>query len=83
MAVRIKSNGHEGVVTGDLIHHPIQCGHPEWNASVDFDPAQAGATRRGFLTRCAEERTLFLGTHFASPTAGRIVRRGDAFRFEG
>ena len=83
MAVRIKSGGHEGVVTGDLIHHPIQCGHPEWNSAVDFDPDQACATRRGFLARCADESTTFFGTHFASPTAGRIVKRGDAFRFEG
>jgi glyoxylase-like metal-dependent hydrolase (beta-lactamase superfamily II) len=83
MAVRIASRGHEAVVTGDLIHHPIQCGHPEWNSSVDFDPDQACATRRGFLARCAQERTTVVGTHFASPTAGRIVKRGEAFRFEG
>jgi glyoxylase-like metal-dependent hydrolase (beta-lactamase superfamily II) len=83
MSVRITSGGHEGVVTGDLIHHPIQCGHPEWKTGADSDADQACITRRGFLARCAEERTLCLGTHFASPTAGRIVKRGDAFRFEG
>jgi len=83
MAVRIRSGGHEGVVTGDLIHHPIQCGHPEWKTGFDIDADQACVTRRGFLNRCAQERTTFFGTHFASPTVGRIVKRGDAFRFEG
>jgi glyoxylase-like metal-dependent hydrolase (beta-lactamase superfamily II) len=83
MSVRISSNGHEGVVTGDLIHHPIQCGHPEWKTGADLDADLGCATRRSFLARCADERTLCLGTHFATPTAGRIVRRGDAFRFEG
>ncbi len=82
MSVRIVSRGHEGVVSGDMIHHPIQCGHPEWKTGFDFDADLACATRSGFLARCADERTLFVGTHFASPTAGRIERRGEAFRFE-
>ena len=25
---------------------------------------------------------LVIGTHFAAPTAGQVVRDGDAFRFE-
>jgi hypothetical protein len=28
------------------------------------------------------DATLVLGTHFASPTAGHIVRDGDFWRFE-
>jgi glyoxylase-like metal-dependent hydrolase (beta-lactamase superfamily II) len=81
MSVRISSRGHEGIVTGDLIHHPIQCGHPEWKTGVDFDADQACVTRRSFLARCADEQTLCLGTHFAPPTAGHIVKHRDAFRF--
>ena len=83
MSVRIASRGQVGMVTGDLIHHPIQCGHPEWKTNFDIDLDQACSTRRSFLQRCAEERMTFIGTHFASPTVGRIVKRGDAFRFEG
>ena len=30
----------------------------------------------------ADEPTLVIGTHYAGPTAGRVVREGQAFRFE-
>ena len=46
------------------------------------DPEQALQTRREFLERYGDTPVLVLGTHFATPTAGRIVRKGGAFRFE-
>ena len=63
------------------MHHPAQCAHPEWQSRADVDPAQALRTRKRFLERCAETGPLVFGTHFAGPTAGRIVRDGAAFRF--
>ncbi len=83
VSVRIRSCGEEAVITGDLIHHPVQCAEVGWASRFDVDPRQALNTRRDFLTRCAEEGTRVLGTHFATPTAGRVVADGDAFRFEG
>ncbi len=80
VSVHIRSRGEEALITGDLMHHPVQCAHPEWGASVDVDPGQAEKTRREFLARCADRPVLVIGTHFAGPTAGRIVRDGDAFR---
>ena len=82
VAVHIASKGEEAVITGDLMHHPCQAAHPDWNASVDFDAARAAATRRDFLDRYADRPVLVIGTHFAGPTAGRIVRDGDAFRLD-
>jgi len=32
VAVGLASNGTEAVMCGDLIHSPIQCAYPEWNA---------------------------------------------------
>src|SRR5712691_4654825 len=29
-SVRISSRGEEAVITGDLMHHPIQCANPHW-----------------------------------------------------
>ena len=81
VSIRISSRGEEAVITGDLMHHPAQCAHPEWHSSADSDPHAAERTRRDFLARYADGPTLVIGTHFASPTAGRIVRDGDAFRF--
>jgi glyoxylase-like metal-dependent hydrolase (beta-lactamase superfamily II) len=81
VSVHIESNGESAVITGDVLHHPIQCAEPDWTCIFDEDSAQATRTRRQFLTSLAETDTLVLGTHFASPTAGRIVRSGDAWRF--
>jgi glyoxylase-like metal-dependent hydrolase (beta-lactamase superfamily II) len=83
VSLRIRSRGEEAVITGDLIHHPVQCAEVDWASRFDVDPDHARRTRRTFLTRCAEEGTRVIGTHFATPTAGRIVAYGDAFRFEG
>jgi len=81
-SVRIRSGGAEGVITGDLMHHPVQCAHPEWESIADCDPEAARATRRAFLADQAGRPVLVIGTHFAGPHAGRIVRAGAAYRFE-
>jgi len=82
VSVRISSRGEEAVITGDLMHHPCQAAHPDWCAVVDSDRAQALKTRREFLARYADTPTLVIGTHFAGPTAGRLVRDGDAYRLD-
>jgi glyoxylase-like metal-dependent hydrolase (beta-lactamase superfamily II) len=82
VSVRISSQGEEAVITGDMTHHPCQMAHPEWAAKVDYDPVQSTATRRAFYARYAEQPVLVIGTHFATPTAGRIVRDGNAYRLD-
>jgi len=82
VSVRIASRGEEAVITGDLMHHPSQIAHPDWCAVVDSDREQALETRRSFLARYADTPTLVIGTHFAGPTAGRLVRDGDAYRLD-
>lgn len=81
VSVRISSRGEEAVITGDLMHHPVQCAEPGWAARFDVDADAARRTRREFLDRCAAKPVLVLGTHFAAPTGGRVVREGAAFRF--
>jgi glyoxylase-like metal-dependent hydrolase (beta-lactamase superfamily II) len=80
VSVHITSRGEEAVITGDFVHHPAQLTHPEWNSRFDFDRAQAEQTRRDFLARYADRPVLVIGTHFASPTAGHVVRDGAAHR---
>ncbi len=82
VSVRIRSGGREAVITGDLMHHPAQCAHPGWASSADVDPEAARRTRRAFLEAQAGRPVLVIGTHFAGPHAGRIVRDGAAYRFE-
>jgi len=80
-AVHLASRGQEAVMSGDLIHSPLQCRHPELVARPDFDREQAVATRRGFLERYCETDTLICTAHFPSPSVGHVVRDGDAFGF--
>ena len=82
VSVYVRSQGEQAVITGDMLHHPAQCAHPEWGSSADVDSERAVQTRRSFLARHAGTPTLVLGTHFATPTAGRIVRDGDAYRLD-
>jgi glyoxylase-like metal-dependent hydrolase (beta-lactamase superfamily II) len=82
VSVRIVSRGEEAVITGDLMHHPVQCAELGWASKFDADAEAARRTRRQFLERHADRPVLVLGTHFATPTAGRIVRDGAVFRFD-
>ena len=68
-------------ITGDVMHHPCQMAHPEWPSSADSDPVEARATREALLDRCADSPLLVIGTHFATPTAGHILRDGRVYRF--
>jgi glyoxylase-like metal-dependent hydrolase (beta-lactamase superfamily II) len=81
VSVRIASRGAHAVITGDLIHSPVQCLRPDWVPRPDFDPAQAAATRRAFLERYCERDVLVCASHFPSPSFGKVVRDGDAFWF--
>jgi glyoxylase-like metal-dependent hydrolase (beta-lactamase superfamily II) len=80
VSVRIRSRGEEALITGDFLHHPCQMAHPEWASNADHDAARAAATRREMFERLAGTPTLVIGTHFSGPTAGRVVKDGDAFR---
>ncbi len=82
VSVKIASKGQEALITGDFVHHPCQMAHPDWVSGVDYDAAQATQTRQDVFGRLAGSKTLVIGTHFATPTAGHIVRDGDTFRFQ-
>lgn len=82
VSVRLSSNGADAVITGDMMHCPVQCAEPMWLARPDYDPEQARQTRRAFLERYCETDVLVCATHFPSPSFGHIVRQGEVFRFQ-
>src|SRR5690242_3062049 len=82
MSVHVTSRGQHAVITGDLIHSPVQCLETAWVPRPDFDPKQAAATRRAFLDRYCEQDVLVCASHFPSPSFGRVVREGNGFWFE-
>jgi glyoxylase-like metal-dependent hydrolase (beta-lactamase superfamily II) len=82
VSVVIESRGERALITGDVLHHPCQCGDPSWSTSFDSSVTAAQAARIKLLDSLADQPTLMIGTHFASPCAGRVRRDGKAYRLE-
>ena len=82
VSVGLSSCGERAVITGDVMYHPIQCAHPEWASVADTDPELARNTRRAFCENYADRPVIVFGTHFPTPSAGRIVSAGDTWHFE-
>jgi hypothetical protein len=68
------------VISGDLMHHPSQCMHPEWDCAFDHDGATAKKTRLGFLERFGDGAVRVIGTHFGTPAATRVVPNGERWK---
>jgi glyoxylase-like metal-dependent hydrolase (beta-lactamase superfamily II) len=81
-AVRLGRGGKDAVITGDLIHTPLQARYPDLSMRVDYDPAQGTATRRKFLETYCDTNTLCCFAHFPSPSRGYVKRWGEGFRCE-
>jgi len=82
VSIHIRSRGEEAIITGDMIHHPCQIAHLDWSSTADVDPELSAKTRSDFVRRYADKPVLVLGTHFAAPTAGKLVRDGESFRLD-
>ncbi|HUK02862.1 MAG TPA: MBL fold metallo-hydrolase [Steroidobacteraceae bacterium] len=80
VSVHISSRGQEAVITGDMMHHPIQLAVPDSHANFDMDKAVGARTRRAFIERYQDRKALIIGSHFCEPTSGWIVRDGAAWR---
>ena len=81
VCVQIRSDGAECVMSGDLMHHALQCAQPDWSSCFCVDPAHSRRTRREFLAQYEGTPVRIMPAHFVTPTAGTIVRAGDAWRF--
>jgi len=79
VVIELEQRGERAIMTGDVMHHPVQIERPEWSSNFDGDPDAARATRQRLLERVANTGTYVLGAHFAGPTALRITSEGDAF----
>ncbi len=82
--VRLSSRGEDAVITGDLMHHPMQVAMPHRAATFDMDKDAGRQTRMGFVDKYADSGVLVIGAHFAEPTAGHINTYGaNDVRFNG
>jgi len=81
VSVQVESEGQRAVITGDLFHHPVQFARPAWKDIADVQSEVAELSREAFMDQYSDN-TLVLGTHFAAPTAGHIVKDDGFYRFE-
>jgi glyoxylase-like metal-dependent hydrolase (beta-lactamase superfamily II) len=82
MSVTLSSQGEQAIITGDMVHHPIQFVAPDWTMSADDDPARASTTRLAFRDRYADAPVRVFGTHFGGSSCGHLRTDGDSFRFD-
>jgi len=80
-AVNIRSAGFSAMITGDLIHSPIQLPFPEWPSKYDHDPQMAKLTRQRVLETLCDTDKLMLTAHFPIPSAGHVIAVNGGFRF--
>lgn len=80
VSVVVESQGESAVITGDMAHHPLQFADPGVGSNADSDGAAAAATRRARLAEWAANGSLVIGTHFVTPTAGRVEADGAGWR---
>lgn len=81
VSVRISSRGEDAVITGDVLHHPMQFVAPEWVMIADEDPDQAAATRIEFRSRYGNKPVRIFGTHFGGQCEGRLMSHGGGWKF--
>jgi glyoxylase-like metal-dependent hydrolase (beta-lactamase superfamily II) len=80
-SVCLGKSGRDAIISGDLVHSPIQVRYPEIGMFSDYDSAQGAATRRKVFAEICDTSTLLCTTHFNAPSCGRITGWGDGFRF--
>ena len=80
-SVEIGRKTADAIITGDMVHSPLQVRFPEVGMMSDYDSTIAGATRRKLFAQHCGTPTLFCTAHFPSPSTSRIVSRGEAFDF--
>jgi glyoxylase-like metal-dependent hydrolase (beta-lactamase superfamily II) len=80
-SVHVTSGNAQALVTGDMIHSPIQARYPELGMLSDYDSAQAGRSRRAIFDRFMDTNALMCTAHFPQPSTGRFERWDDNYRF--
>ena len=74
--IAVQSGGQRALLTGDVIHTPVQIAVPQWSSRFCEDAAQSADCRERLLEHTCDSGTLLLAAHFPSPTAGWVESAG-------
>ncbi len=80
--IELRSRGRLGILSGDILHTPLQGPFWRWRTRLAEDPDQDVQTRRALLEDCVEQDALLIPAHFHPPAVGRVRASGDAFAIE-
>lgn len=81
-SILLSSQGRQAIITGDVIHHPVQAALPDMCSNFCHDEAVAIATRRDLLRHAASQNVLLLVAHFAGSSAVHVRPDGDGWIVE-
>ncbi len=81
-ALRLRSDGQEGLFSTDTMHSPIQVAYPHWNDRYVLDADKARESRIRTLNHAADRGALIMPFHFGAPYCGYVRRQGSGFAFE-
>lgn len=73
-SILISSQGEKAIITGDVMHTPVQINHPELSPGADSDPAQAARTRAALIERIEQEGLKVCAGHYPYPGLGTVIR---------
>jgi glyoxylase-like metal-dependent hydrolase (beta-lactamase superfamily II) len=82
MSISLTSHGEEALFAGDTMHSPIQVHAPQLSSVFCADPHEARRSRARVLSYCADREALYLSSHFAETSAGRIKRANDGYLWD-
>jgi len=81
VSVQVNTDAGSAIITGDMMHHPIQLFEPGLCALFEEDSDEAARTRVALLERWRREGALLLGTHFPGTGIGVIEQDARGFRY--
>lgn len=82
LSVVLQRGNDTALFAGDLMHHPVQVGHPGWNSVYCEIPAAARASRAWALDFVADHDAWYFSSHFAGSSAGKVKRTADGFAWQ-
>ena len=79
ITLTLETGDHAAIFTGDILHHPLQILHPDWNSRFCSLPDEARRSRRRVLEFCVERDALLMPAHFGPPHCCNIDRSGENY----
>jgi len=80
-SVLVGRAGADALITGDMVHSPLQGRYPELGMMADYDSRQAGQTRRTIFDRFCGGPTILCASHFPAPSTCRVQRWDGDYKF--